>query len=278
MRRANRWSSRARARSRSPTTAAANASATRCRTAPRLLVGDGKAIRAGTQLASWDPLTRPIITEYAGTVKFEHVEEGVTVAKQIDEVTGLSTLVVIDAKRRGPATKGVRPQVKLINEAGEEVKIPGTEHAVTITFPIGALIIVRDGAASAGGRSAGADPDRVAEDARHHGRSAARGRALRGALAEGRGHAGGSHRHGAFGKDTKGKQRLIITDMEGKEHEYPDPEGQAHAGARRPGGEQAASSSSTAPPTRTTSCVCWGSRRWRATSSTKCRTSTASRA
>jgi DNA-directed RNA polymerase subunit beta' len=58
-----------------------------------------QAIKAGLQLATWDPHTRPIITEYSGTVKFENVEEGVTVAKQIDEVTGLSTLVVIDPKR-----------------------------------------------------------------------------------------------------------------------------------------------------------------------------------
>src|ERR1700739_4040624 len=71
---------------------------------------DGKAVRAGAQLAQWDPLTRPIITEYAGTTRFENVEEGVTVAKQIDEVTGLSTLVVIDAKRRGATAKGLRPQ------------------------------------------------------------------------------------------------------------------------------------------------------------------------
>src|SRR5690606_36965840 len=83
-----------------------------------LMVDDGMAIKAGTQLASWDPHTRPIITEYAGTVKFENVEEGVTVAKQIDEVTGLSTLVVIDAKRRSSSStaKGVRPQVKLLDE------------------------------------------------------------------------------------------------------------------------------------------------------------------
>src|SRR5574343_488169 len=70
-------------------------------------------IKAGTVLANWDPLTRPIITEFAGQAKFENVEEGVTVAKQVDEVTGLSTLVVIDPKRRG-AAKVVRPQVKLI--------------------------------------------------------------------------------------------------------------------------------------------------------------------
>jgi DNA-directed RNA polymerase subunit beta' len=69
-------------------------------------------------LANWDPLTRPIITEFAGRAKFENVEEGVTVAKQVDEVTGLSTLVVIDPKRRG-AAKVVRPQVKLLDAAGK---------------------------------------------------------------------------------------------------------------------------------------------------------------
>ncbi|MEY4766515.1 MAG: hypothetical protein RI907_3188, partial [Pseudomonadota bacterium] len=95
-------------------------------------------------LANWDPLTRPIITEFAGRAKFENVEEGNTVAKQVDEVTGLSTLVVIDPKRRG-AAKVVRPQVKLLDAAGVEVKIPGTDHAVTIGFPVGALIQIRDG-------------------------------------------------------------------------------------------------------------------------------------
>ena len=75
-------------------------------------------------------------------MRFENVEEGVTVAKQIDDVTGLSTLVVIDAKRRGPtATKGVRPQIKLINEStGRKSGFAGTDHAVTISFPVGALI------------------------------------------------------------------------------------------------------------------------------------------
>ena len=62
-------------------------------------------------------------------MKFENVEEGVTVAKQVDEVTGLSTLVVIDPKRRGGAAKGVRPQVKLLDANGKEVKIAGTDHA-----------------------------------------------------------------------------------------------------------------------------------------------------
>jgi DNA-directed RNA polymerase subunit beta' len=185
-----------------------------------LAVTDGKQVKAGTQLASWDPLTRPIITEYGGTVKFENVEEGVTVAKQIDEVTGLSTLVVIDAKRRSTATKGLRPQVKLINERGEEVKILNTDHAVTISFPVGALIVVRDGQQVAVGEVLARIPQesqktrditgglpRVAE------LFEARSPKDAGMLAEVTGTV-------SFGKDTKGKQRLIITDLDGKEHEF----------------------------------------------------------
>jgi DNA-directed RNA polymerase subunit beta' len=185
-----------------------------------LQVADGKAVKAGTQIANWEPLTRPIITEYAGTVKFENVEEGVTVARQIDEVTGLSTLVVIDAKRRSTTTKGVRPQVKLLNEAGQEVKIPGTEHSVTISFPVGALIVVRDAQAVGVGEVLARIPTesqktrditgglpRVAE------LFEARSPKDAGMLAEVTGTV-------TFGKETKGKQRLIITDMEGKEHEF----------------------------------------------------------
>ncbi|MBW8893095.1 MAG: DNA-directed RNA polymerase subunit beta', partial [Burkholderiales bacterium] len=103
-----------------------------------------QVIKAGLVLANWDPLTRPIITEFAGKAKFENVEEGVTVAKQVDEVTGLSTLVVIDPKRRG-AAKVIRPQVKLLDAGGHEVKIPGTDHSVAIGFQVGSLIQIRDG-------------------------------------------------------------------------------------------------------------------------------------
>jgi DNA-directed RNA polymerase subunit beta' len=185
-----------------------------------LQVADGKGVRAGTVLAGWDPLTRPIITEYGGTVKFENVEEGVTVARQIDEVTGLSTLVVIDAKRRSATIKGVRPQVKLLNDAGQEVKIPGTEHSVTISFPVGALIVVRDGQQVAVGEVLARIPTesqktrditgglpRVAE------LFEARSPKDAGMLAEVTGTV-------TFGKETKGKQRLIITDLDGKEHEF----------------------------------------------------------
>lgn len=186
-----------------------------------LIVKDGMAIKAGAMLATWDPLTRPIITEYTGTVKFENVEEGVTVAKQIDEVTGLSTLVVIDAKRRGSSfSKTTRPQVKLLNEKGEEVKIAGTEHAVTIGFQVGALITVKDGQQVTVGEVLARIPTesqktrditgglpRVAE------LFEARSPKDAGMLAEVTGTV-------AFGKETKGKQRLEITDMEGNKHEF----------------------------------------------------------
>ena len=184
-----------------------------------LLFVDGAQIKAGTQLATWDPLTRPIITEYAGTTRFESVEEGVTVAKQIDEVTGLSTLVAIDPKRRSATSKATRPQVKLINAAGEEVKIPGTEHAVTIGFPVGALITVRDGQEVGKGEVLARIPmesqktrditgglPRVAE------LFEARSPKDAGMLAEVTGVI-------SFGKETRGKQRLVITDLDGVAHE-----------------------------------------------------------
>jgi DNA-directed RNA polymerase subunit beta' len=185
-----------------------------------LLVQDGMAIKAGTVLATWDPLTRPIITEYAGLIRFENVEEGATVAKQVDEVTGLSTLVVIDAKRRGSSTRAVRPQVKLLTEEGEEVKIAGTEHAVTIGFPVGALIMVKDGQKVSKGEVLARIPTesqktrditgglpRVAE------LFEARSPKDAGILADVTGTV-------AFGKETKGKQRLEITDMDGNKHEF----------------------------------------------------------
>ena len=180
-----------------------------------LTVKADQAIKAGTILANWDPLTRPIITEYAGTVKFENVEEGLTVAKQVDEVTGLSTLVVIDPKRRG-AAKVVRPQVKLVDAQGNEVKIPGTDHSVTIGFQVGALIQVRDGQDVGPGEVLARIPvegqktrditgglPRVAE------LFEARTPKDKGTLAEMTGTV-------SFGKETKGKVRLQITDPEGR--------------------------------------------------------------
>ncbi len=186
-----------------------------------LLLSEGAVVKAGKVLATWDPHTRPIITEFAGRIKFENVEEGVTVAKQIDEVTGLSTLVVIDPKRRGVSpAKGLRPSVKLIDETGSEVKIPGTELPVNITFQIHSVITVKDGQQVNMGEVLARIPQETSKTRDITGglpRVAelfeARSPKDAGMLAEITGTV-------SFGKDTKGKQRLVITDPDGVAHEY----------------------------------------------------------
>jgi DNA-directed RNA polymerase subunit beta' len=184
-------------------------------------VHDAARVKAGQILATWDPHTRPIITEYAGRIRFENVEEGVTVAKQIDEVTGLSTLVVIDPKRRGVAQgKGLRPQVKLLDDAGHEVKLAGSDAPVNITFQIGSIITVKDRQQVSVGEVLARIPQETSKTRDITGglpRVAelfeARAPKDAGLLAEVTGTV-------SFGKDTKGKQRLVITDMDGVAHEY----------------------------------------------------------
>jgi len=187
-----------------------------------LVSKEDSVVRAGEVLATWDPHTRPIVTEYAGKVSFQNVEEGVTVAKQIDEVTGLSTLVVIDPKQRSGAQSKtvVRPMVRLFDETGEEVKLSGTDTAVSVTFQTGCIITVDDGQQVGVGDVLARIPQessktrditgglpRVAE------LFEARIPKDAGLLAECTGTV-------SFGKETKGKQRLVITDGEGIANEF----------------------------------------------------------
>ena len=184
-----------------------------------LKVQDGEELKAGTMLATWDPHTHPMITEHAGHVEFENVEEGVTVTRQTDDVTGLSTLVVIDGKRRASTSKLLRPTVKLLDENGEPVLIAGTQTPVSMTFPVGAIIQVREGQEIGKGDVLARIPQattktrditgglpRVAE------LFEARVPKDAGMLAEVTGTV-------SFGKETKGKQRLVITDLDGVTHE-----------------------------------------------------------
>ena len=187
-----------------------------------LAVKQGDAVRAGVVLATWDPHTRPIVTEYAGKVSFQNVEEGVTVAKQIDDVTGLSTLVVIDPKQRASAQSKtvLRPMVRLIDDAGREVKLAGTDTSVSVTLQTGSIITVEDGQHVGVGDVLARIPQessktrditgglpRVAE------LFEARVPKDAGMLAECTGTV-------SFGKDTKGKQRLVITDVDGVANEF----------------------------------------------------------
>jgi DNA-directed RNA polymerase subunit beta' len=186
-----------------------------------LTVKQGEVVRAGVILATWDPHTRPIITEYAGQVNFQNVEEGVTVAKQIDEVTGLSTMVVIDPKRSTATSKTVvRPMVRLLDKKGGDVLLAATQTPVSVTFQTGSIITVEDGQQVGVGDVLARIPQessktrditgglpRVAE------LFEARIPKDAGMLAECTGTV-------SFGKDTKGKQRLVITDVDGIANEF----------------------------------------------------------
>jgi len=190
-----------------------------------LSVSNGDKIKAGKVVANWDPHTHPIITEVAGKIAFADMIDGVTVNRQTDELTGLSTFVVLDPKQRSGA-KNIRPMISLMHPStGKPLNLAGTEIPARYMLPPGAIIVVNDGATIGVGDVLARIPQetsktrditgglpRVAElfEARK-----AKDHAL---LAETSGIV-------SFGKETKGKLRLVITDKEGKEHEYLIPKG-----------------------------------------------------
>ena len=184
-----------------------------------LQVRDGDAVAGGKVIANWDPHTHPIITEMAGSLRFIDFMEGVTVQKQVDDVTGLSSIVVIDPKQRPAAGKDLRPTMKLVDANGEDVNIAGTNLPANYLLPGGAVVNVEDGGevqvgdvlaripqASSKTRDITGGLPRVADlfEARKPKEPAI--------LAEETGTV-------SFGKDTKGKQRLIITDAQGEQNE-----------------------------------------------------------
>jgi len=189
-----------------------------------LTVYDGEKVKAGSIVAQWEPHTHPIITEVAGKVMFSDLIDGVSVNKQTDEITGLSTYVVLDPAQRG-GTKDVRPMLGLVDGRGKDLTIPGTDIPAKYMLPPGAIITVDDGAKVGVGGVLARIPQetqktrditgglpRVAElfEARKPKDCAI--------LAEISGVV-------SFGKDTKGKRRLVITDQEGVDHEYLIPKG-----------------------------------------------------
>ncbi|HHQ42364.1 MAG TPA: DNA-directed RNA polymerase subunit beta' [Chromatiales bacterium] len=184
-----------------------------------LTVDDGDPVEPGQIVANWDPHTHPIVTEVSGKVQFVDFIEGVTVQRQADEVTGLSTLVVTDPKQRGAAYKDTRPLVRIVGEDGQELTIPGTEIPAHYYLPAGAIVAVEDGQMVGVGDIIARIPQestktrditgglpRVADlfEARKPKDPAV--------LAEISGTI-------SFGKETKGKQRITITGPNGETHE-----------------------------------------------------------
>ena len=182
-----------------------------------LAVDDGQAVKAGAKagdLGSAHPSDHHRIRRY---VRFENVEEASPSPKQIDDVTGLSTLVVIDPKRGGKARQRARPASNCSTRRVRKSRLPRSDHAVSIAFQVGSIISVgRRSSRFRRRRCPRRVCRRVGQDPRHHRRSAAcvaelfEARTPKDAsvLAETTGTI-------SFGKDTKGKQRLVITDLDG---------------------------------------------------------------
>ncbi len=182
-------------------------------------VKDGAEVKAGQVVANWDPHTHPIVSEVAGRVRFIDFVDGLTVQASTDELTGLESVVVTDPKRRGTNAKDLRPTVRLEDKKGQDLKLPGTDIPAQYYLPAGAIVSIQDGAEVGVGDVVARIPQessktrditgglpRVADlfEARKPKEPAI--------LAERSGVV-------SFGKDTKGKQRLIIKDAEGNEHE-----------------------------------------------------------
>jgi len=183
-----------------------------------LSVKNGDAVEAGVVVAKWDPHTHPIIAESEGVAKFANMEQGITVRTQTDELTGLSTMEVIDPKDRPAAGKDIRPAIQLLDEAGNEVELPGGATAMYF-LPANALVTMANGAKVELGDVVARIPQessktrditgglpRVADlfEARRPKESSI--------LAEISGTV-------SFGKETKGKKRLVITPRDGDPYE-----------------------------------------------------------
>ena len=178
-------------------------------------VGKKIEVEAGQIVATWDPHTHPIVSEVAGKVAFAAMEEGITVREQTDEITGLSSISIIDPAERSASAKELRPGVTVVDNKGKEVCLPGTTVTAHYFLPANAIVSLKDGADLNIGDVIARIPQegsktrditgglpRVADlfEARKPKEPAI--------LAEISGTV-------SFGKETKGKRRLVITPKDG---------------------------------------------------------------
>ena len=184
-----------------------------------LTITDGASVNGGDIVANWDPHTHPIITEVAGTVSFVDMVEGLTIEKQSDSVTGLTSIVISDSSQRGGAAKDLKPMIKLLDDSGKELKLSGTNAVTSYFLQTNAVLNLDDGAKVGVGDVIARIPQessktrditgglpRVADlfEARQPKDAAV--------LAEATGTV-------SFGKETKGKKRLVITEENGEAFE-----------------------------------------------------------
>jgi len=182
-----------------------------------IIVKEGQEVTAGQQIAQWDPHTHPIVTEMTGKVVFQEMEEGLTISRVTDELTGLTNITVLDPKDRPTAAKELRAAVSLVDKKGEAIRIAGTEIPVHHFLPANAILNLEDGDQVGAGEIIARIPQegsktrditgglpRVADlfEARKPKEAAI--------LAKASGLV-------SFGKETKGKRRLVITPQDGSD-------------------------------------------------------------
>ena len=184
-----------------------------------ITIADNSKVKPGQVVATWDPHTHPVVSEVAGKLQFEDFLDGITVTEQVDELTGLTSTVILDPKQRGATGKDLRPVAKLVGADGKEVCFANTDISAVYALPAGAIISMSDGAkisvgdviaripqASSKTRDITGGLPRVADlfEARKPKEPAI--------MAEYTGTV-------SFGKETKGKRRLVITDEAGESME-----------------------------------------------------------
>ncbi len=181
----------------------------------RLMVKDGESVKTGQVIAEWDPFTIPIITEMAGFIKYGDVIEGKTMREQVDEVTGLSSKVVVSYREAD-----MRPRVSIKDSAGKTQHIDGTTMTARYMLPVGAILTTAEGDEVKAGDVIAKMPrettktkditgglPRVAElfEARKPKECAVISE-IDGVV--------------SFGKDTKGKRKVVVTPETGDPKEY----------------------------------------------------------
>ena len=184
-----------------------------------LSIKDGSSVDAGQVVANWDPHSHPVITEVEGHIKFVDLVDGLTMHRQTDDLTGLTSVVVTDLKQRTAAGKELKPMIKLVDDNGEDLYLAGTQLVAQYFLPTDAIVNFEDGAKlkigdviaripqeSSKTRDITGGLPRVVDlcEARRPKDSAI--------LAEISGVV-------SFGKETKGKRRLILTNASGDVHE-----------------------------------------------------------
>jgi DNA-directed RNA polymerase subunit beta' len=181
---------------------------------------EGDHVTKGQVLAEWDPYSNPIISEVSAKVQYQDIEEGVTMSEQVDSVTGFATKVITDSK-----SADAKPTVVLTDANGKQLMMPGRDIPARYIIPVGAQLLAAEGQEvhagdviakihreSAKTRDITGGLPRVAElfEARKPKEAAI--------ISEIDGYV-------AFGKDVKGKQRVIVTPEIGEQREYLIPKG-----------------------------------------------------